>query len=109
MTLAHGDALPPGATAATAPTRAGERLSTWRWSSIPGTATMGGTIMMTTSTADTTATTDMTDMTETDPTATRMPKHLRTLLSLTMLWMKKVLGIMSPPDNRNDKQLHLRD
>ena len=107
MTQALGGAQPPGATAATAPTRGGGRLSTWRWSSIPGTATTGGTIMTTTSTADTTATTDMTDMT--DLIATPMPKHLRTLLSLTMLWMKKVLGIRSPPVNSNDKQLHLRD
>merc|ERR1719158_2669079 len=65
------------------------------------TATTGETIMTTTSTEDTIATTDLTAM--------PMPKHLRTLPSLTMMWTKKVPRIMSPPDNRIRKQLLLRD
>ena len=106
MTRAPTAAQPPGATAATPPTRAGGRLSTWRWSSIPDTRTptTGETIMTTTSTADTIATTDPLDLT-TMP----MPKHLRTLLSLKMLWTEKVPRIMSLFDNRIRKQLHLRD
>merc|ERR1712152_50210 len=94
MTLAPTAAQPQGPTAATPPTQAGGRLSTWRWSSIPDTrtATTGETIMTTTSTEDTIVTTDLTAM--------PMPKPLRTLLSLTILWTIKVPRIMSPPDNR---------
>ena len=105
MTRAPTAAQPPGATAATPPTRAGGRLSTWRWSSIPDTRTptTGETIMTTTSTADTIATTDPPD--PRDLTAMPMPKHLKILLSLTMLWTKKVPRIMSLFDNRIRKQL----